>query len=112
MENHYDITLSQLRMFIIRYGAKYMESMESDLFFDCTAVGKMHKGETLYWMVSGMHSYIYSGKELRERGMDSAKSLWGDRLNYRITCTKEQDEMQFNMERVSSLKLVITITKD
>lgn len=109
MENHNEITLFQLRMFIIRYGAKYMESMEGDLFVDCTIVGKMHKGDTLYWMVSGLHSHIYSGNELRDRGMDSAKSLWGDRFNYRITCTKDKDEMQFNMERVGSLKLILTL---
>lgn len=105
MENHYDINLFQLRMYIIRYGAKCMFGNEADLYSDCKIVEDMKHGDILYWMVSDLHTYLYSEIGVLSRGREGAKSCWGDRVNYKITC-KGKDrfgEVSFDMVSVSSL---------
>lgn len=105
MENHSDINLSQLRNYIIRYGAKCMENHESDLFYDCRALGKLCPGDSVYWMVSELHSYLYSSDEIIEEGLN-VETLWGNRCNFKITCTKiepydapKECNMYFDMKR-------------
>lgn len=86
MENHKDISLSQLRNYIIRYGAKCMENHESDLFYDCRAVETLLPGESIYWMVSELHTYLYTVDEIIQKNLDVG-TLFGDRCNFKITCT-------------------------
>ena len=117
MENHKEINLSQLREYIIRYGAKCMERYESDLFYDCKAVEKMCPGQTVLWMVSEMHTHTYSVAEIVERNLD-VNQLWGDRCNFMISCTKiepydapMESKMYFDMERVWGIGSVLDTIK-
>ncbi len=87
MDNHYNINLQQLRELIIRYGAKCMCSYESDLYYDCMAVEKLNKGDSVYWMVSEMHSHLCSAEEIVKRDLN-VETIWGNRCNFKITCTK------------------------
>lgn len=98
MENHKELTLSDLWRYIIRYGAKYMEAFESDLFYDCKSVEKMDAGDSFFWMVSASHTYLYSAKMLRELGVDGCV---GNRFNFRIDCTKGKfGDKEYAMTRV------------
>lgn len=100
MENHKDISVSSLRKYIIRYGAKAMEAFESDLFYDCQAVGKMEDGDSVFWMVSEAHTYMYSVKEIVESDLSTA-TIAGDRFNFRIDCIKDKyGETMYSMTRV------------
>lgn len=85
MENHKNLSLSDLRVMIIRYGAKYMEAFESDLYFDCKVVGEMQPGESVFWMVSATHTFMYTAKKMHEQLMDVGM-VSGNRFNYRIDC--------------------------
>ncbi len=101
MESHKELTLSDLRRYIIRYGAKYMEAYESDLYYDCKEVESMVPGDSLFWFVSGMHTYMYSAKEIYENGL-KLSTLNGSRFNYRIDCVKGRlGDMEYAMTEVS-----------
>lgn len=100
MENHKELTLSGLRRHIIRYGAKYMEAFESDLYYDCNGVGKMVLGDSLYWMVSKSHTYLYSAKEMCEQNL-SVGLVCGNRFNYRIDCVRGRfGDVEYEMTEV------------
>lgn len=105
METHKDIDLSCLRKYIIRYGAKYMEAYESDLFYDCEKVAEMKDGDELFWMVSGMHTHLYSAKYITDFKFD-VSNVVGDRFNYRIVCHQTNAygtlETRFDMEPISA----------
>lgn len=117
MENHSDINLQQLRQMIIRYGAKNMSTYESDLFYDCQKVGNMQPGQTVYWMVSEMHTHTYSDKEITEKKLD-IDTLWGNRCNFKITCTRiepydapTESKTYFDMTRIWSDKELRDLVK-
>ena len=106
MENHENLNLSELRKMIIRYGAKYMESSESDLYYDCREVGELRPGESVYWFVSGRHTHLYSATDINNAKL-SVESLSGDRFNYKITC--REGELGFNeysMTRMGAMEIL------
>ena len=102
MRDHTEMSLSVLRMMIIRYGAKYMETYESDLFYDCNSVGKMKPGDSLFWMVSGTHTYLYTAKEMHEHDL-SVGLVRGNRFNYRIDCVQGYFGAEYAMTEASEV---------
>lgn len=100
MENHKELSLSDLRRYIIRYGAKAMDAFESDLFYDCEAVQNLKEGDSTFWTVSESHTYLYSAKEIADRGLNVV-TIAGNRFNYRIDCYKgKYGEVKYAMTRV------------
>lgn len=97
--------MSDLRRYIIRYGAKYMESFESDLYYDCNSVGKMKDGDCVFWFVSATHTHLYSAKEIRESHLN-LETLLGNRANYRIDCgTSRFNEPEFALTKVGDFEV-------
>ena len=107
MENHTELSLSDLRRYIIRYGAKYMEAFESDLYYDCKAVEELNPGESVFWMVSAMHTPLYSSKEIHEKNL-SVPTIAGNRFNYLITCV---DRHNYSMKRVGDFEIAMLVNK-
>lgn len=100
MENHKELSLSSLRRYIIRYGAKAMDSFESDLYYDCKSMESLSDGDSVFWMVSEAHSYLYTAKSIVENNL-SIETVSGDRFNYRIDCTKNRwGDLEYAMTRV------------
>ena len=111
MENHNEISLSQVRELIIRYGAKYMESYESDLYYDCKSVGKMQPGDTTFWMVSGTHTHMYTAKEMHDHNI-GVNLVRGNRFNYRIDCKASRyidNGVQFDMTQVCDMEIQMAV---
>lgn len=107
MENYKEISLSEVREMIIRYGAKYMERYESDLYYDCNSVGKMQPGVSIFWMVSGTHTYIYTAKEMHDHNI-GVNLVCGNRFNYRIDCkprSRYGNGVQFDMTQVCDMEI-------
>lgn len=106
MEDHKEISLSQVREMIIRYGAKYMDRYESDLYYDCNSVGKMQPGDTIFWMVSGTHTNMYTAKEMHDPYIGNL--VRGNRFNYRIDCkarSRYGNGVQFDMTQVNDVEI-------
>ena len=102
--------MSLLRMYIIRYGAKYMEAFESDLYYDCQTVGKMNVGDSLFWIVSGTHTYLLSAKGLIDWGVDGT---FGTRFNFRIDCMKDKyGDPVYAMTRVGKWEIEESVKKE
>ena len=100
MENHKELSLSGLRRYIIRYGAKAMESFESDLYYDCKSVETLKEGDSVLWMVSETHTYMYTVKEIVNSNL-SVGTIEGNRFNYRIDCFVDKSgERRYSMTRV------------
>ena len=112
MNDHNEMSLSDLRKMIIRYGAKYMEQYESDLYYDCNSVGKMQPGESVFWMVSATHTYMYTAKEMHEHDL-GVGLVRGNRFNYRIDCMKSKygDGVQFDMTKVGEMEIQMAVNE-
>ena len=112
MESHKDLKLSSLREMIIRYGAKYMERYESDLYYDCEAVEHIVPGQTVFWFVSATHAYLYTVQEIREKHLD-LNTLYGNRFNYLIHCKENESGTRvFDMHRVFAKSQVQTAVNE
>ena len=99
MENHKELSLGEVRKMIIRYGAKYMENFEVDLYYDCNIVGSMSPGESVFWMVSATHTYTYTARRMHELGVNL---VCGNRFNYRIDCVEDKcGDVRFDMTQVN-----------
>lgn len=111
MNNHKELSLSDLRKMIIRYGAKYMEAFESDLYYDCNGVGRLQPGESVFWFVSGMHTYLYSAQSIHEYNL-SVEALNGNRFNYRIDCVKGKfGETEYTMTQVGVMEIQMAVNE-
>ena len=111
MENHKELTLSDLRKMIIRYGAKYMEAFESDLYYDCRGVENLKPGESVFWMVSAMHTYLYSAKGMNEHNL-GVGLVFGNRFNYRIDCVQDKfGDVWYNMKRVEMMDIQAAVNE-
>lgn len=111
MENHTELSLSDLRRYIIRYGAKQMEAFESDLYYDCKAVEELKPGESVFWMVSAMHTYIYSAERIHAYKLN-VPAIAGDRFNYRIDCIENKfGERTYSMTRVRNFQIAQAVNK-
>lgn len=111
MENHKEMSLSDLRTMIIRYGAKYMEAYESDLYYDCNGVGNLQPGESVFWFVSAMHTYLYTAQEIHEHNLN-LQTLDGNRFNYRIDCKKgKMGENEYSMWRVGIMEVAQAVNE-
>ena len=100
MRNHTELSLSGLRRYIIRYGAKMMDAFESDLWYDCNGVERLEVGDSVFWMVSEQHTYLYSAKEIAENNLNIG-TIAGNRANFRIECVKGKcAEKEYSMIRV------------
>ena len=112
MNNHDKMSLSEVRKMIIRYGAKYMEQFESDLYYDCNRVGQMQPGESIFWMVSATHTHMYTAKEMHEHKL-VVGLICGNRFNYRIDCTNSGcgGGVEFAMVRVGHLDIQVAVKK-
>lgn len=111
MENHKEMSLSDLRRMIIRYGAKYMEAFESDLYYDCNGVGRLQPGESVFWFVSGTHTYLYSAQGIHESNLNVG-TLNGNRFNYRIDCVKGMfGEPEYAMTRVGEMEILQAVNE-
>lgn len=111
MENKTELTLSDLRRYIIRYGAKAMDAYESDLFYDCRGVENLEEGETIFWMVSASHTYLYSAREITEHNLNVGM-LAGNILNYRIDCVKGRfGDKEYAMTRVGMMEIQMAVNE-
>ena len=111
MENHTELSLSALRRYIIRYGAKYMEAYESDLYYDCRGVENIEPGESVFWMVSAYHTYLYSAKHIHEYNLNIG-TVAGNRFNYRIDCIENKfGERTYSMTRVSNFQIAQAVNE-
>lgn len=111
MQNHKELSLSDLRRMIIRYGAKYMEAFESDLYYDCRGVENLQPGESVYWFVSGTHTYLYSAKGINDANL-SVVVLNGNRFNYKITCDGVKfGEKEYSMTQVGVMEIQMDVNE-
>lgn len=111
MENHKELSLSSLRRYIIRYGAKAMDSFESDLFYDCKGMENLSVGESIFWMVSEAHTYLYTAKSIVESNLN-VDTVRGDRFNYRIDCySNKYGEQKYSMTRVWKEQIAEAVNK-
>lgn len=111
MENHTELSLSALRRYIICYGAKYMEAYQSDLYYDCKGVENLKPGESVFWMVSACHTYLYSAKHIHEYNLDVG-TVAGNRFNYRIDCIGNKfGECEYAMTRVLDIQIAQAVNE-
>lgn len=88
-----------------------MDSFESDLFYDCKGMENLSVGESVFWMVSEAHTYIYSAKNIADSNL-SIDTVAGDRFNYRIDCYKNKyGEEKYAMTRVWREQIADAVTE-
>jgi hypothetical protein len=88
-----------------------MEAYESDLYYDCRGVGDLQPGESVYWFVSGLHTYLYSAKGINDANL-SVKILNGNRFNYRIDCVKGKfGDLEYSMTQVGEMEIQMDVNK-
>lgn len=88
-----------------------VQAFESDLYYDCRGVENLKPGESVFWMVSATHTYMYSAEEMHERNL-YVSLVFGNRFNYRIDCVQDKfGDVWYNMKRVERTDIQAAINE-